>query len=244
MQSDILPAAPSPACALGDSLRGVLFDLDGTMYVQPVLRALMAAELAAGLASRQLRREDITRLSRFRREREALKHQSTEGVVLERWQYEVHGEGADSLQALVQEWMHRRPLKYLRACRRRGLVELLTSLSSRGHRLGVLSDFPVADKLGALGVDRWFSLMLCTTDPEINALKPSARGFLHACQLWGLAPHEVLYVGDRMDVDAQGAAAAGLDCWIVGRPQGRPAPSAPHCHVGTLSQLLHALGRR
>jgi HAD superfamily hydrolase (TIGR01549 family) len=236
--------APSPARAPRDGLRGVLFDLDGTMYVQSVLRGLMAAELAVGLASRRLRRQDIRRLAKFRREREALKHQSSEGVVLERWQYEVHGEGADSLETLVQEWMHRRPLKYLRACRRRGLVELLTMLSARGYRLGVLSDFPVADKLGALGVDRWFSLMLCTTDPEINALKPSARGFLHACRLWGLAPHEVLYVGDRIDVDAQGAAAAGLDCWIVGPRKGHLDPSTPQHHVGTFSQLKHALSGR
>lgn len=243
MPNDIERGGPR---SLGQGLRGVLFDLDGTMYIQPPLRALMAAELAFALATRQLARRDVGSLSRFRHRREALKHEAASGVALDRWQYEVPGDEASRLEHLVEEWMHRRPLKYLRACRRPGLVQLLVQLSSRGLHLGVLSDYPVTRKLGALDVSRWFSLTLCTTDPEINALKPNPRGFLHACSLWGVAPHEVLYVGDRIDVDAAGAAAAGLDCWIVGARQARvrPADSGPHYHVGTLTQLAVALDNR
>jgi FMN phosphatase YigB (HAD superfamily) len=32
---------------------------------------------------------------------------------------------------------------------------------------------------------------------------------------WGLDPSEVLYVGDRIDVDAPGARAAGMPCAVL-----------------------------
>jgi FMN phosphatase YigB (HAD superfamily) len=59
--------------------------------------------------------------------------------------------------------------------------------------------------------------VLCTSDPEVRALKPNPRGFLRACERWRIEPREVLVVGDRADVDARGAAAAGMPCVIIGR---------------------------
>src|SRR5215813_14173505 len=71
------------------------------------------------------------------------------------------------------------------------------------------------DKLKSLGVADRMSVALCATDPEINAFKPHPTGFLHACALWGLRPEEVLYVGDRPEVDAVGALNAGMPCVIL-----------------------------
>src|SRR4029453_17483833 len=121
-------------------------------------------------------------------------------------------------EATVDEWMVRRPLKYLKWCRRAGLLELLGTLSARGLQLGVLSDYAPEPKLDALEASRYFSLAICTTTSEINALKPHPRGFWRACDMWGLRPEEVMYVGDRPDVDGEGAMAAGLGCVII---QGR-----------------------
>jgi FMN phosphatase YigB (HAD superfamily) len=101
------------------------------------------------------------------------------------------------IESVVIEWIHQRPLKYLRLCRRRGLEAFLTFLESKGIQVGVFSDYPVLDKLQALGLAERMSLALCATDPEINAFKPHPKGFLHACALWGLPPEEVLYIGDR-----------------------------------------------
>ena len=80
----------------------------------------------------------------------------------------------------------------------------------------MFSDYPSGEKLEALGLDKRLSLTLCATDPEINAFKPHPRGFLRACELWDLDPAEVLYIGDRPEVDAVGAAAAGMPCAILG----------------------------
>jgi FMN phosphatase YigB (HAD superfamily) len=74
-----------------------------------------------------------------------------------------------------------------------------------------------SQKLEALGLDRWFSFVLSAHDPEINVFKPHPRGFVRAAELWRLDPDQVLVVGDRVDVDGEGARAAGMDCVIVGR---------------------------
>jgi putative hydrolase of the HAD superfamily len=83
--------------------------------------------------------------------------------------------------------------------------------------MGVLSDYPAEAKLRALGVADRFSPILCASDPEVGAFKPNPAGFLRACTLWGLTPAEVVFVGDRPDVDAAGARSAGMRCVIVGR---------------------------
>ena len=86
-----------------------------------------------------------------------------------------------------------------------------------------------------------FSVVLCATDPEVGAFKPHPRGFLAACERWQLDPAEVLMVGDRADVDAAGAAAAGMPCVIVGRAQASPADSSGVRLVPSLERLRHVL---
>lgn len=209
--------------------RAVLFDLDGTLYSQPPVRALMALELGARFlrpSSAGGARRALRTLRAFRRVRESLRavgRPTTDR--LERLQFaesaRVAGCDAAEVQALVEEWMYRRPLKYLRMCRRRGLHALLGFLEDRGMRRGVLSDYPALPKLRALGVADHFSPVLCTTEPAINAFKPHPAGFLLVCESWRLPPEDVLYVGDRPAVDAAGARAAGMPCWILG-----PHPSA------------------
>ena len=123
---------------------------------------------------------------------------------------EQAGVAMGEVEAAVQEWILRRPLP-LPLVRRARLAETLQELHNAGLHLGVFSDYPTAAKLDSLGVRRFFSLELCATDAEVNAFKPHPRGFLLACERWNLSPHQVLYVGDRHETDALGAAAAGLN---------------------------------
>ena len=119
------------------------------------------------------------------------------------------------VRRIVEEWIYHRPLKYLKWCRRRGAGTFFADVQRRGIKIGVFSDYPAQEKLKALELDSYVHLVLCSTDKEINAFKPHPRGYLRACEQWGLQPHEVLYVGDRPEVDAKGAAAAGMPCIIV-----------------------------
>jgi HAD superfamily hydrolase (TIGR01549 family) len=237
-------------------LRAVLFDLDGTLYHQAPLRALMALELATlflrgspAAASRTIRA-----LAAFRRVREELR-QAEPDTPLERLQYEAAARRAGvpvaELEAWAREWIDERPLKYLRRCRRRGLPDLLDGLRDRGLRTGVFSDHPVRSKLRALGVAQAMELQLCATDAEIDAFKPDPRGFQRACRLWGLEPAQVLYVGDRVEIDGAGAARAGMPCAILERRSTLPRRGGASIHatddpvrVPSLSELIHGIDRR
>lgn len=209
-------------------IRAVLLDIDGTLYHQRSLRGLMAFELstapfALGSIREALRVWRI--LKCFREGREALRAMEDPRVPLVSLQYSLVAERvcvtSREVEMVVREWMYRRPLKHLRICRRRGMKEFFQLAAERGLRTGVFSDYPVREKLQGLGIHAPLTVELCATDPEINAFKPNPKGFLYACHLWNLDPREVLYVGDRHDVDARGAKAAGMPYVIFSRRASR-----------------------
>lgn len=198
----------------------MLFDLDGTLYRQMPMRSLMAIELLtlplSGVAKAPQR---WRALRTYRKTQEQLRSTDARGSAAQAQLAAAArrtGLPVEEVEKLVEEWMLARPLKYLRLCRAKGLDRLLGVLENAGVRSGVLSDYPAESKLGALGLSGRFSPVLCTSAPDVAALKPSPRGFLLACRSWRLTPGEVLYVGDRPDVDAAGASAAGMPCVIIG----------------------------
>ena len=127
--------------------------------------------------------------------------------------------------ALVDEWMQRASAEVPQLVPdARARTRCWTALRDRGVRVGVLSDYPATAKLARAGPGR--SLRVRAARRRIrrsDAFKPDPRGFLRACERWGLPPREVLMVGDRVDVDGAGAAAAGMPCVILGA---RPAAGA------------------
>jgi len=200
----------------------VLFDLDGTLYRQGLLQTMMAVELLALVARNPFSApRRLHALKEYRQAQEALRHRSSEGsgpgdqIAMAAAR---SGTSPAELASLVDEWMMQRPLKYLAWCRAPGVDGLLEFLEEKGLEIGVLSDYPSAAKLRALGLSGRFPLALCSSDAEIGVFKPNPRGFLLACGRWGLSPDQVLMVGDRIDVDAAGASAAGMPCVIIGKP--------------------------
>jgi FMN phosphatase YigB (HAD superfamily) len=148
------------------------------------------------------------------------------------------------VEELVTDWMMRRPLKYLQICRAPGLDGLLAGLDAAGIRVGVLSDYPAGDKLEALGLGGRFSPVLSATDPEIGAFKPSPRGYLRACEIWDVLPSQVLFVGDRPEVDAKGAARAGMPCAIVNRRSSAPGPGDEYTLFPSFERLSRVFDAR
>jgi FMN phosphatase YigB (HAD superfamily) len=205
-------------------IRAILLDVDGTLYHQQSLRGLMAFELSTAPIVLGSIRETLyvwRILKYFREGREALRTMGGSSAPLVSLQYSLVadrvGVTSREVEMVVSEWMYRRPLKYLRICRRRDMKEFFQLAADRGLLTGVFSDYPVREKLQGLGIHVPLTVEICATDPEINAFKPNPKGFLHACHLWNLHPGEVLYVGDRHDVDAQGAKAAGMPYVIFSR---------------------------
>jgi HAD superfamily hydrolase (TIGR01549 family) len=225
-------------------VHAVLFDLDGTLYRQRPLRALMLMELATlPFAAPRQASKRLRVLSAYRRAQEQLRQQGGVEFVaqaqIQRAAREMTVPAAE-VEALVEEWMLRRPLKYLRRLRTAGLIEMLALLDRRGVPAGVYSDYPVDAKLDALGLSGRFAFALVSSDPTIGAFKPHPRGFLRACERWHLHPREVLMVGDRADTDAAGAAAAGMPCVLIGR--GRT--SGRHLVFPSFERLSRALDDR
>jgi FMN phosphatase YigB (HAD superfamily) len=204
-------------------IRAMLFDVDGTLYYQAPLRAAMACELAVlpcVTASPDRVRTIWRVLGAFRRVREELRAMGRPEAPLEDRQYaetaaRTHVNVA-TVRTIVSEWIFTRPLRHVRQFRRVGLRQAIEALEHAGIRVGVFSDYPTEAKIEALRLTHAVSVQLCATDRDINAFKPHPRGFLMACERWGLSPPQVAYVGDRAEIDAVGAAAAGMRCLIIG----------------------------
>ncbi|MFG3450486.1 HAD family hydrolase [Stenotrophomonas sp. NPDC047960] len=67
--------------------------------------------------------------------------------------------------------------------------------------------------LARIGLDHHFAFQLGSR--EHGAAKPAASIFHAACERLGVAPAQVLHVGDHVEMDVVGAMQAGLrGCWI------------------------------
>nr|WP_296066931.1 HAD family hydrolase [uncultured Actinoplanes sp.] len=86
----------------------------------------------------------------------------------------------------------------------------LAAIADAGLRLAVLTngnDKQQNRKLAAVGLD---GIGPVFTPDHLGAAKPEPAAFRGACERWGLAPAEVLSVGDNYAFDVLGARAAGL----------------------------------
>jgi len=226
----------------------VLFDMDGTLYLQSKLRALMAGELAT-VPWTQHAPWRVGRLWNtlkvFRHVREELRSLGRPEAPLERLQYSEAaaraGVAVEEMEEAVAEWILRRPLKYLPRVVRPGTPEALGALAARGLKIGVFSDYPAEDKLKAMQLDHLVSLTIDATEADVNAFKPHPRGFLAAAERWALPPDAILYVGDRPDVDAAGAGAAGMRCVVIGAASAPAGHQPPYLAVPGMADLARLL---
>ena len=81
--------------------------------------------------------------------------------------------------------------------------------------MGVYSDYQAKYKIWGLGLQNIMPIVVCSEDPDVMSFKPGTRGFEVAAVKMGLAPEQVVYIGDREDVDAVGAFKAGMTPIIV-----------------------------
>lgn len=90
-----------------------------------------------------------------------------------------------------------------------GVKTLLKTLKESGMKIGVLSDFPVQNKLRYMGLGSGlFDFALCAEDS--GYLKPHPKAFQQLVEVCGCAPEEVLYVGNSYSKDIVGAKKAGM----------------------------------
>jgi HAD superfamily hydrolase (TIGR01549 family) len=221
------------------ALKAIVFDIDGTLYRQGPLRRAMLARLLTAYAVRPLAGwRTMTALRAYRHAQEQLRGAACGDVMAA--QIGLACERTGLAHAIVAEhverWMEREPLAIVRRHRQPGLVEFLDACRARGVRLATLSDYPGDDKLRALGVADYFELTLCAQEPAVGVFKPDPKGLRVALERLGATPLETLYVGDRTDVDAAAAAAAGVPCAILAR-ESSGGPPATHLQAASYFRL-------
>ena len=138
-------------------------------------------------------------------------------------------------------------------------VPELDHAAARRAMLGALEFTPYADVLPVLGElrERGLTLVIASnwdcslrdwlrptgilalvdgvvTSAEVGAGKPDPRVFERALQVAGAEPAEALHIGDKVDNDVEGAAAAGVRGVLVQR-EGEPPPGVEA--VGSLREL-------
>lgn len=193
-------------------IKGIIFDLDGTLYHLPLSRVLLSFRLWRSI--QVLRQYNLARAAlrgrtfpdaesladAFARELGRLANVAPAQAA--RWFGQVF---LEEFIALLRE----------RARPRRGLLELLGELRAAGVKLAVVSDLGrVEDRLRALGIPlETFDVLMCSEG--CGELKPSPRALLTAAQQIGLDPSTVLVIGDRADLDGRAARAAKMDYLII-----------------------------
>lgn len=189
----------------------VVFDVDGTLYAQRPLRLLMAAQLIVHSLVRRDRRT-FSVLQAYRAHRERLGDAETEDfeTALLAEVARRHAIDVELVRRTVEEWMETRPLASLSRCRYPAVDRLFTRVRSSGRKVGVLSDYPAADKLHALGL----SADVVVSAGEVGTLKPHPRGLERLMALAGARPHETVLIGDRADRDGEAARRAGAACLL------------------------------
>lgn len=195
--------------------KAVIFDVDGTLYYQPKLRKKMLRALLAYYAVRPWRLQEVLMLHHFRAERE--KRAGTVCNNLEDAQYtwcaEKGNYPVDKIKQVVDHWMFRFPNRYLHDCVYPGTSALFNTLRSHNIKIAIYSDYQAHDKLKAMNLRA--DLVVSSTNPEVDRLKPDPSGLLHIARKLQVAPGECLFIGDRQELDGECAIRAGMPYLIV-----------------------------
>ena len=201
-----------------ESVKAVIFDVDGTLYAQAPLRRLMLRDLLGYYVRRPWRLPELWLLQRFRAERE--KRFGYAGGNLAEAQYAWcvarSFYSTEAAQRVVEQWLLQHPNQYLARCRYAGIRTLFRALRARGIRIGVYSDYPALAKLAAL--DLQADVVVSSTDAHIDRLKPDPAGLLYAAQVLQVQPAQCLFVGDRPELDGACARHARMPFLLVGQP--------------------------
>jgi len=216
---------------------GVLFDLDGTLYQLPrFLKLKMALRLCTSL--RFLRR--MNRARDCLRSREFAGHDAFSQAFYDELAKRAGTESDSARRWYEERFIHAFVSLLRHNCRARpGVDRLLTLLKERGVKLAVLSDYGlVPERLEAIGISSALFDLLASSE-ESGALKPFPRSFLSAADALGLDPWQLLVVGDRDDLDGQGARNAGMH--FLGVTDTAPSGSSFHTwdQVAKILMSLH-----
>lgn len=190
-------------------VRAISLDMDGTLYRVRRLRVAWRLRWERGLLLALLAAREKIRHEAPLPDRQALYSREAELVApsfgLSKTEAERRLAGLrEALPSALTEGVRPYP----------GLVAALEAAHARGLAIAVLSDYDPGEKLAYLGLDRlpWAATLAAD---EFGALKPHPRPFLELARRLAVDPAEIVHVGDREDLDVQGALSSGMRAWRI-----------------------------
>lgn len=242
-----------------EPIRGILFDIGGTLYSYRNLPATMATLLQE--VAHRYEVEDVPALRRHF----DLATRSVDQRIAERPFYlfrdyfgEIFAEFLERLgrgdAQLDFPWFEKEQRERIVACLeiKPDCHETLARLKAMGLYLAAASnadDDILEPLISRERLDRW--LTDWTSSEQARSCKPDRRFFEIVLEKSGLAPREVMFVGDSLEQDILGANRAGLRTVHISDGKhaapmhvGREVPEPDHriTSLGELPGLIEALG--
>lgn len=199
-----------------ESLELVIFDVDGTLYRQSVLRKIMLFKLLSHYMIRPWRYKELLILYHFRKERE--KRSGFRGVDLEEEQYQWCADKVNQkpevIKEVIEKWIFDLPNRYLKASLYPGVAQFFNDLKQNGIKTAIYSDYNSERKLEKMELVA--DLQISSTDKRVNSFKPLPAGLLLILSELKITTKEnCLFIGDRFELDGVCAENAGVPFLLV-----------------------------
>lgn len=193
-------------------IKAVVFDVDGTlysntkMYLRSALFALGNLSLLKAFTKTRKELRNLHNIDDFYSIQAALVGQKL-------------GLSKDDAYALIQDKIYTeweaclkgiKPYPYVREC--------VTTLRMSGLKTGLISDFPLGNKIEYLGLEGLWDEAFTTE--AIGKLKPDRASFDLMAEKLNCRLNEIIYVGNSYSYDIIGAKNAGMLAAHLGRKKG------------------------
>lgn len=170
----------------------------------------MLLELAAFYCSRPAKIHELKILYHFRKEREKkaghiFRHLEEEQY---EWVAEKLNKDVSIIKPVIEKWIFKKPVKFLPSCSYKNAAALIKKLQKKGILTAIYSDYKAGDKLKAMKI--WPDMIVASTDPAINSLKPNANGINLILNTLQVLPQHCIFIGDRYSRDGLCAKNAGV----------------------------------
>jgi FMN phosphatase YigB (HAD superfamily) len=193
---------------LQSPVRGIIFDLDGTLYN---MKWYMRILFFVSLVPKGLWLPRYMRLRSMFSGKDFGSRDMLLNAMADRF---VEGSAIKSIR--VRDWFERSfypgfvaIMPFFQGTRSR-VNPTLAALRAKNIKLAVLSDFSrIKERLTALKIDPLF-FDQCISSEDEGALKPNSRPFLKIANDWQFKPSEILVIGDRDDTDGEAARQCGF----------------------------------
>ena len=207
------------------NIKAIGFDVDGTLYHTPDAMSMEVGKILIRKAAEALSRDPDDLAEEYLKRRDEYRSNTRT----------LNSFGLEGEKIFQEVWDGIAIEKYVMQDKK--LIKLMADLKKK-YRLFIVTNgtsTQVERKLIHLGLDHNdFNPRIYCYDQ--GWVKPEPAPFLAAIESLEMKPEEIVYVGDRQDIDIEGALAVGMKTIYVGATKGRADASCET--VYDLAKLL------